>query len=150
MKWILIEMVLPWDPTSTPVSSATFRKICEMKHQGLCYSTASSGHFTTNRPVTFTFIKYFQQGCMTLIKRNRKSLLNYDVTLLLYLFLNFYNSENKMHHSFHIFSSTTDFNTDNNQQCFFSSKAEYYYDFWRSCDTDDWRNDAENTALIIE
>ncbi len=110
--------MLPWDPTSTPVSSATFRKICEMKHQGLCYSTASSGHFTTNRPVTFTFIKYFQQGCMTLIKRNRKSLLNYDVTLLLYVFLNFYNSENKMHHSFHIFSSTTVFNIDNNQKCF--------------------------------
>ncbi len=26
--------------------------------------------------------------------------------------------------------------------------AVYYYDFWRSCDTEDWSNDAENTALI--
>ncbi len=23
-------------------------------------------------------------------------------------------------------------------------------DFWRSCDTEDWSNDAENTALITE
>ncbi len=26
--------------------------------------------------------------------------------------------------------------------------AAYYYDFWRSCDTEDWSNEAENTALI--
>ncbi len=26
----------------------------------------------------------------------------------------------------------------------------YYTDFWRSCDTEDWINDAENTALITE
>ncbi len=26
----------------------------------------------------------------------------------------------------------------------------YYYDFWRSCDTEDCSNDAENTALITE
>ncbi len=25
------------------------------------------------------------------------------------------------------------------------SWAVYYYDFWRSCDTKDWSNDAENT-----
>ncbi len=25
-----------------------------------------------------------------------------------------------------------------------------YYDFWRSCDTEDWSNDAENTVLITE
>ncbi len=29
-------------------------------------------------------------------------------------------------------------------------KSSYYYDFWRSCDTEDWSNDAENTALITE
>ncbi len=29
-----------------------------------------------------------------------------------------------------------------------NSKSVYYYDFWRSCDTEDWSNDAENTALI--
>ncbi len=28
--------------------------------------------------------------------------------------------------------------------------VSYYYDFWRSCDTEDWSNDAENTALITE
>ncbi len=27
-----------------------------------------------------------------------------------------------------------------------SSKSVYYYDFWRSCDTEDWNNDAGNTA----
>jgi len=29
------------------------------------------------------------------------------------------------------------------------SKSEYPNDFWRSCDTEDCRNDAENSALII-
>ncbi len=29
-----------------------------------------------------------------------------------------------------------------------SSKSVYYYDFWRSCDTEDCSNDAENTDLI--
>ncbi len=29
-----------------------------------------------------------------------------------------------------------------NQKCF----SAYYYDFWRSRDTEDWSNDAENTA----
>ncbi len=33
---------------------------------------------------------------------------------------------------------------------FLSCKSEYYNDFWRSCDTEDWSNDAENTALITE
>ncbi len=49
-----------------------------------------------------------------------------------------------------IFSSTTVFNFHNNQKCLLSSKWAYYYDFWRSCDTEDWSNDAENTALITE
>ncbi len=34
----------------------------------------------------------------------------------------------------------TVFNMDNNQKWFLKN------DFWRSCDTEDWRNDAENTA----
>ncbi len=38
------------------------------------------------------------------------------------------------------------FNIDN-QKLFLSSKSAYYYDFWRSCDTEDWSNDAGNTAL---
>ncbi len=28
-----------------------------------------------------------------------------------------------------------------------SSKSAYYYKFWRLCETEDWSNDAENTAL---
>ncbi len=49
-----------------------------------------------------------------------------------------------------ILCSTTVFNIDNNYKCFLSSKSAYYYDFWRSCDTEDWSNDAENTDLITE
>ncbi len=49
-----------------------------------------------------------------------------------------------------ILCSTTVFNIDNNQKCFLRSKSAYYYDFWRSCDTEDCSNDAENTALITE
>ncbi len=33
---------------------------------------------------------------------------------------------------------------DNNRKCFMRSKSVYYYDFWRSCDTEDWSDDAEN------
>ncbi len=40
------------------------------------------------------------------------------------------------------------FSTDNNQKCFLSSKSAYYNDFWRSCDTEDCSNDAENSALV--
>ncbi len=25
--------------------------------------------------------------------------------------------------------------------------VSYYYDFWRSCDSEDWSNDAENTEI---
>ncbi len=42
--------------------------------------------------------------------------------------------------------STTIFNTSKNNKCFLSSKYAYYYDFWRTCDTEDWINVAENTA----
>ncbi len=37
------------------------------------------------------------------------------------------------------------FNID--KKCFLSSKSVYDNDFWRSRDTEDWSNDAENTAL---
>ncbi len=33
---------------------------------------------------------------------------------------------------------------------FLNSKSAYYTDFWRSCDTEDCSNDAENSALITE
>ncbi len=38
---------------------------------------------------------------------------------------------------------------DNNKKCFLSSRSAYENDFWRimSCDTEDWSNDAENSAL---
>ncbi len=49
--------------------------------------------------------------------------------------------------SYENIGSTTVFNIDNNQKCLLSSKSAYYYDFWRSCDTEDWSNDAENTAV---
>ncbi len=41
-----------------------------------------------------------------------------------------------------VLRSTRDVNIDD--------KSAYYYDFWRSCDTEDWSNDAENTDLITE
>ncbi len=45
-----------------------------------------------------------------------------------------------------IWSRTTVFSIDNKKKSFLISKSAYYYDFWRSCDTEDWSNDAENTA----
>ncbi len=42
------------------------------------------------------------------------------------------------------------FNIDNNHKRFLSSKSAYYYDFWSSCDAEDWSNDAENIDLITE
>ncbi len=41
-----------------------------------------------------------------------------------------------------VLRSTRVFNIDD--------KSAYYYDFWRSRDTEDWSNDAENTDLITE
>ncbi len=53
-------------------------------------------------------------------------------------------------HVSQIFGSTTVSNSDNNQKCLLSSKSAYYNNFWRSCDTEDWSNDAEISALITE
>ncbi len=39
------------------------------------------------------------------------------------------------------------FNIYHNRICFLSIKSEYY-NFWRSRDTKDWSNDAENSAWI--
>ncbi len=44
-----------------------------------------------------------------------------------------------------IWSSTIVFNF-NKRKCS-NRKSVYYTDFWRSCDTEDWSNDAENAAL---
>ncbi len=52
--------------------------------------------------------------------------------------------------SIKIWSGTTLFNIDNNQKCFLSSKSAYYYDFWRSCDTEDCSNYAENHSSKLQ
>ncbi len=45
-----------------------------------------------------------------------------------------------------ILSSTTVLNIDNNKKCFLSSRSAYYVFSEESCDTEDWSNDAENSA----
>ncbi len=45
-----------------------------------------------------------------------------------------------------IWNKTTIFNLDNNKKCFLRSKSEYRMISEGSCDTEDWSNDAENTA----
>ncbi len=62
---------------------------------------------------------------------------------LLIYFINLWILKNKMQQAL---CSTSVFNVDNNQKCLLSSKSVYYYDFWRSCDTEDWSNDVENSA----
>ncbi len=44
-----------------------------------------------------------------------------------------------------LWSSNTVFKNVNNQKYFLNSKSAYLNYFWRSCDTEDWSNDAENT-----
>ncbi len=44
-----------------------------------------------------------------------------------------------------IIISSAVFNIDDKKNV--SSKSAYYTDFWRSCDTEDWSNDDENSAL---
>ncbi len=48
-----------------------------------------------------------------------------------------------------IWSSTTDFNIDNNQKMYITWAANQYIRMISegSCDTEDWSNDAENSAL---
>ncbi len=70
-------------------------------------------------------------------------------------FWTFYSSNNPENKQYimvasEIWISTTVFNIDNNYKSFSSSKSVYYNDFWGSCDTKDWNNDAENSALITE
>ncbi len=44
----------------------------------------------------------------------------------------------------------TIFNIDNNQKCFLSSNQHIRMISEGSCDTEDWSNDGENSALITE
>ncbi len=39
------------------------------------------------------------------------------------------------------------FNIDNNKKCFWAANQYIIMISERSCDTEDWNNDAENTAL---
>ncbi len=56
------------------------------------------------------------------------------------LFLTLYSSKNQIK-KYQIFQKNNmkSFNTYN--------KSAYYYDFWRSCDSEDCSNDAENTEI---
>ncbi len=47
-----------------------------------------------------------------------------------------------------IWSSLTFWFIDNNQKCFLSGKSTIRMISEGSCDTEDWSNDDENTALI--
>ncbi len=46
------------------------------------------------------------------------------------------------------YQSKNIFNIDNNKKCFLSSKSAFWMISDGSCDTKDWSNDAENSALI--
>ncbi len=92
-----------------------------------------------------------QQGCINLIKSDRKEVNNvtkYFYFKYILFFLTFYsskNNENNVTISRKILSSTAVFNIDNNKKCFLSSKSAYLNDFWRIMWH--WRLDAENTAF---
>ncbi len=50
-----------------------------------------------------------------------------------------------MYHGF--YKNSKQHNSDNNQKCFLSSKSAYRMISEGSCDTEDWSNDAENSAF---
>ncbi len=55
-----------------------------------------------------------------------------------------------MSHNFHkIFGNTIVFNIDNNQNFFLQQNSKLEW-FLKNHDTEDWSNDAENSALITE
>ncbi len=87
---------------------------------------------------------FIHKVCITFINSDSRHLYKYFISNKCYLFI----PKNSMYHVFH--KIWTIFNTDNNEKYFLSSKSAYYNDFWRSCDTDDCSNDAENTTLITE
>ncbi len=106
--------------------------------------------------LSFTEIYIFiHQGHIKLIKRastdiykcNKRFLFQINAVLLNFLFICESWKIKSITVSTKILCSTTVSNIDNNQKYFLSSKSAYYYDFWRSCDTEDWSNDAENSAV---
>ncbi len=52
-----------------------------------------------------------------------------------------------MYHGFKILSRTTVFNIDTNKKCFLRPNQHIRMISEGSCDTEDWSNDAENSAL---
>ncbi len=87
----------------------------------------------------FLINTFTQQGCIKLMKSDTKDIYNVQKISISYKCCSFELSTI-------ILSSLTVFIIDNNQKCFLSSKSAYENDFWRSCDTEDWSNDAENSA----
>ncbi len=68
--------------------------------------------------------------------------------LLFWTFYVLMNPE-KMYYSLEkkYWAAKTIFNIVYNHKCFLSSKSAFYNDFWRSCDTEDWSNDAEQNTF---
>ncbi len=81
---------------------------------------------------------FIQRGSIKLIETETKDIYK-DKTISISQIKTFYSLKHSktMYHGFHknmnLFSNV--------------SWTAYYYDFWRSCDTEDWSNDAENTVL---
>ncbi len=88
-------------------------------------------------------ITFIQQGCIKCIKSDSKTFIMLEKICIFQInsvLLNFLFNR-KLFLQKIIWSSTTVFNTDNNQKCLLSTKSVYYNDLWRSCDSE-----AENTA----
>ncbi len=90
---------------------------------------------------------FIHQECIKLIKSDSKDIYNVKEDIYfkqkLFFWTLFIKESLKIKCttvSTKIWSSTTVVNTDNNQKCFLSN------DFWRSCDTEDRSNEAENSA----
>ncbi len=81
---------------------------------------------------------FIQQEHIKLIKRDSKDI--YNVTK--YLYSQYILGKDVF---LQIISSTTVFYIDNNKKWFLRIKSEIF--FKGSCDTKDWSNDAENSAL---
>jgi len=74
----------------------------------------------------------------------------YDVTnISISINCSFKRSINQIYHGFHknILISTTVFIIDNNKKVYWAAIHYIRLISEGSCDNDDWRNDAENTAL---
>ncbi len=118
-------------------------------HWSFCTDTSSCWISTLAMYVFKEIHTFIQQRCIKLTESDSKGI--YNVTKLKVMCISnqfcavlFYN---KIYYGFHKnVKQHVCFNTDNNDTYFLNSKSVYSNDFWRSCDTEDWSNDAENTA----